>query len=85
MTDLGQEEWTPDELAQELVDNLNRNVMASIKRRAPPRPWPVTFFDGRAFAVSPDWTDVREWREGCWHYLDTKRVLAWLRPRLRGK
>ena len=63
-------------LAQELCDNLNRNVMASIRKRAPPRPWPVTFYDGRAFAVSPDRTDVREWYDGCWYYLDTKRVLA---------
>jgi len=62
---------------QELADNLNRNVMARVKERAPPHPWPVSFYDGRAFAVSPDSTDVREWREGCWHYVDTKRVLAW--------
>jgi hypothetical protein len=67
------------DLGQELVGNLNPNVMASIKKRAPPRPGPVAFYDGRAFAVSPDSTDVREWREGCWHYVDTKRVLAWLR------
>ncbi len=64
---------------RELMANLNRNVMASTKVRAPPRPWPVTFYDGRAFAVSPDSTDVREWYEGCWHYVDTQRVLAWLR------
>jgi hypothetical protein len=63
---------------QELADNLNRNVMARIKSLDPPRPWPVTLYRGRTFAVSPDWTGVREWREGCWHYVDTKRVLAWL-------
>jgi hypothetical protein len=63
----------------ELAENLNRNVRARVKERAPRHPWPVTFYDGRAFAVSPDWTGVREWREGCWHYVDTQRVLAWLR------
>jgi len=67
-----------DALAQELCDNLNRNVKASIRKRVPSRPWPVTFYDGRTFAVSPDWADVREWYDGCWHYVDTKRVLAWL-------
>jgi hypothetical protein len=66
------------DLCRELVTNLNRNVMASIKERASPSPWPVTFYDGCAFAVSPDWTGVREWCEGCWHYVDTKRVVAWL-------
>jgi hypothetical protein len=69
----------PCKLTAELVANLNRNVMASIKERAPPRPWPVSFYDGRALAMSPDRTDVREWREGCWHYVDTQLVLAWLR------
>jgi hypothetical protein len=51
------------DLGQELAANLNRNVMASIRGRAPPQPWLVAFYDGRAFAVSPDWTDLREWRE----------------------
>jgi hypothetical protein len=63
---------------QELAENLNRNVMASIRSRASPHPWPVEFYDCRAFAVSPIRTDVREWYDGCWHYVDTKRVLTWL-------
>ena len=65
---------------QELVDNLNRNVMASIRSRAPPSPWPVVMFRDRIFAVKPDWTDVREYvSPDCWAYVDTKRVLGWLR------
>jgi len=59
---------------QELMAYLNRNVMASTKERAPPRLWPVSFHDGRAFVVSPDSIDVRGW-----YYVDTQRVLAWLR------
>jgi hypothetical protein len=65
---------------QDLVDNLNRNVMASTQEREPPGPWGVIEWQGRTFAVSPDWSDVREHRgEHGWRYVDTKRVLDWLR------
>jgi hypothetical protein len=72
--------WEADHVTQELVAYLDRNVSASIKERARSHPPPpVTFYDGRAFAVSPDWTDMQEWREGCWHYVESRRVLALLR------
>jgi hypothetical protein len=68
--DLSQERIS-DRLTEELVANLNRNVIASIKEQAPPRSWPVAVYDGRPFAMSHDSTHVREWLEGWWHYVDT--------------
>ena len=68
-----------DDLGQRLCDNLNRNVLARMKREEPPADWPIIVSHDRTFAVSPDGTDVKELTAGYgWAHVDTKRVLQML-------
>lgn len=71
--------WRPCVLGDELAANPNRNVMASMKARGPPGPWPIITHGDRTLAVSPDSTDLRERRGQSWHYVDSKRALDRLR------
>ncbi len=56
-------------LGQELVDNLNRNVLASIARRAPGADWTEWRLGDQIFRISPDGKQARELQpDGTWDY-----------------
>jgi hypothetical protein len=67
----------PAPWAQELVDNLNRNVLRSVKAREPGLDWSTWKLGGRAFRVSPDGKDARErMADGDWSYVVAEYVIT---------
>jgi hypothetical protein len=62
---------------QELVDNLNRNVLAEAKAMEPGADWSVWTLGERTFRVSPDRTQAREFgADGSWRIVAAEYVVT---------